>query len=610
MKKTIITVLVVILVVAVLAAAAALGLAWYINNHIFVDKIAYPVNAETLDLREEDISLSHYDSLHAQLPNCEILWMVPFQETHYPSDSKSLVLTKLSQEDMDMLPYFPYLEEITAQFHDYPMLEALKEQYPALTVHYDVSLGSKTYAPDTTELILENGDYEYDALLENLKYLPNVTAVTLKMPQLTLEQVETLQSTYEGIAFSCTVDILGQEYDNQITELDLSAMTSADVAAIGDKLGMLPNMARVELMNADGTSLLTLEDVKLLQTAAPHVVFNYTFEFYGKTLSTADEEVHIHGKRIGDAGVDEVRKALDVMKNCKRFVLEYCSISNEVLAQLREEYRDQTKVVWRIFFGGGSTMTDAEIIRCTYDLDDDNCHDLVYCEDVRFIDFGHNEFLDNCDFVAGMPNLEYIILSGAPIKSLEAFRNCKKLKFLEIAFCEYIEDLSPLADCESLQMLNIGNTHATDLSPLDNLSLTHFGARCYPSGKSRVPQEEQDRFLAQHPSCWTAFTGAQPYGVGWRYGEDEITPLPQYALVQAAFQLPHPPNNTGWYLSEELLAQITATEAAIAEAVSERAAAAQAAAAETTPEEAASETIPGETVPEETVTETTEDTPA
>ena len=82
-------------------------------------------------------------------------------------------------------------------------------------------------------------------------------------------------------------------------------------------------------------------------------------------------------------------------------------------------------MVWRVWFGGGSTLTDAEVIRCTYDLVDDNCEDLIYCEDVRFMDIGHNEYLDGVPFVAGMPNLEYIIVSGAPIKDLTPLKTAR-----------------------------------------------------------------------------------------------------------------------------------------------------------------------------------------
>jgi len=277
-------------------------------------------------------------------------------------------------------------------------------------------------------------------------------------------------------------------------------------------------------------------------------------------------------------------------------VLENCQISNEVMAKLRDDYRHQTKVVWRVSYGEGSTLTDAEVIRAVYDLVDDNCHNLVYCEDAKFMDIGHNEWLDACDFVSGMKSLEYVIISGAPIKSLEPFRNCKNLKMLEAAFCEYITDVSPLADCKNLQMLNISNTHVEDLSPLDDLPLTHLTVRTNPSGRCRLSAEEQARVTSQHPDCWISFAGAQPYGVGWRYGEDELTPLDHYKVVRIVFRLamdPNIPNHVGWYLKDEEREEVSKLEEAMDAAL----AALQKAAPE--------ETVPEETVPEETTSETT-----
>ncbi len=551
MKKTLTTILITLAVLLCLGVSGILGFLWYRDNHVFIEKTAYPKDSQSLDLREEAISFDHYDALQAQLPNCDILWNVPFQDGALPSNTTELSLSSLTEEDISILVnYFPQLTLVDASMcNDLYCLELLKAQLPNAQVRYDVHLGGVMEVdPGAIELELDASDYSWELLRENLIYLHDLTALSLRMPELSYAQIEELRSAYPDIAISCTVELLGQEHDAETTALDLSAMTSEDVEDFVQKLPMLPNLESVDLMGGNQESALTKLDVKRLQEAAPQVVFHYSFGFFGVTLSTADEEVHLVSKRIGDEGIAELREALDIMSNCKRFVLEYCSISNEVLAQLRDDYRDRTKIVWRVFFGGGSTLTDAEVIRCTYDLVDDNCHDLVYCEDVRFADFGHNEFLDGCDFVSGMVNLEYIILSGAPIKSLEPFRNCKKLKFLEVAFCEYLTDAAPLAECTSLEMLNISNTHIVDLSPLDALPLTHFTARLNPSGRSRVPQEEQDRFIAQHPDCWTSFSGAQPYGVGWRYDEDEVTPLAHYATVQEAFRLPHPPNNTGWYL--------------------------------------------------------------
>jgi len=290
--------------------------------------------------------------------------------------------------------------------------------------------------------------------------------------------------------------------------------------------------------------------VLTLKAALPEASFNYTFDFYGARISTMDEEVHVHGKRIGDEGIDEVRSALALMENCDRFVLEYCQISYDLLAQVRDEFRDKTKLVWRVEFGGGSTFTDAEIIRSTYDLVDDNCHNLIYCEDARFIDIGHNEYLDAVPFVAGMPNLEVIIVSGAPIKDLTPFQNCKKLKVLEIAFCHYIEDISPLAACESLKRLNIGFTQVKDLSALDNLNITNL---CIDGAK--VSAEERTRFAELKGDCWITYDDAQPYNDGWRYDE-EGGYLPWYSQIRSLFRYdrdPAIPNNVGWYLPEDFV---------------------------------------------------------
>lgn len=551
--KKFLCVLLAIVVVFALAAAGGYGYAWYRSNHIFIEDDVYPINATSLDLREQDISFEYYDTLRSQLPDCQILWMVPFQGGRYANDSESLSVTTLTQEDIAiLLEYFPKLKTLDASgCNEYALLVSCQEQLPDCEVIYQVDLGGRSYELDTTELVLEKGDYDLDTMMTNLVYLPQVSAITLRMPELSLEQIGELEAAYEQIAFRCTVELLGVEYETETTELDLSALTSGDVAAVCDKLAMLPELESVELMDANGESQLEKADVKALMAAAPEALFHYTFDFYGETISTLDEEVTLTNKSIGDEGEEEVRLALDLMQNCTRFVLDNCKLSNEVMAQLREDYRDKTKVVWRVYFGLGSSLTDAELMRVVGDLYDSNCSDLIYCEDVVCIDLGHNEWLTDTSFIAGMVNLEYCIISGSSITDLTPFSNCKKLKFLELAFCEYLTDATPLAECESLEMLNISNTHITDLTPLDELPLTHLCAKMNPGGVSRVSSDEQARFKAQHPDCWATFNeDAQPYGVGWRYDEDQITPLPYYQQIRdwLLYDIyPRTPNQTGWY---------------------------------------------------------------
>ena len=595
-KKWIITLVIVVLLLA-LGVSGALGFLWYRDNHVFVEGDAYPKDTMQLDLTHKDVSIAYYEALQEKLPNCEITWIVPFQGRKIQNTVESISVSALTLEDAELLAaYFPNLKTLDAsQSTDYGVLEVLQAQMPQVEVIYEIPLGGKSFAPDTTEVVLEVEDYDLDTMMTNLVHLPRLQSLKLLDAALTEEQMQALRDAYPKVAINRVVRILGQEYSPDITQLDLSSMTPDQMETVLGKLSLLPELTDVNLMAADGTAKLAFEDVKVLMENLPDAVIHYSFAYKGYTISTSDEEVHIKNQKIGEEGLPEVREILDILGNCRRFVLENCQIPNEAMAQLREDYRDRTKIVWRVSYGKGSTLTDAEVMRAVYDLVDDNCHNLIYCEDAKYMDIGHNEWLDACDFVSGMKSLEYVIVSGAPIKSLEPFRNCKNLKMLEIAFCEYITDLSPLADCENLQMLNISNSHALDLSPLDNLPLTHLTARTNPSGKSRIPQEEQERFQKQHPNCWASFSGPQPYGVGWRYGEDELTPLDHYKVVRVVFRLaqdPNIPNHVGWYLKEEERQEVEQLEASMEAAL--------AAVKQTSTEESPqTETIPEETTPDE-----------
>lgn len=548
-KGGILKALTIVLAVILLVNVGVLGYLWYQNNHIFVDGKAYEIHVQSLDLRQEDISFTHFDSLHSQLPECEILWNVPFQDGKKSSDIAELRISGLTQADIDVMKgYFTELRTVDASgCRDYAMLEALQAQLPDVEVQYSVFLGGKEYAPDTEELILYKGDYTPELLAENLVYLHSVSRMELHMPPMGAEEINALRECFPEIEITCTVEVLGQEYAPDTTELDLSAVTAEQVDQLIDQLALLPELSHVELVAADGSSVLEMADAARLMAAVPQAEFHYVFDFYGTRVCTTDSEVILKNVKIGDEGEETVRLALSLMQGGTRFVLDNCRMSNELLAQLREEYRDHAKLVWRVSFGKGSCLTDAEVIRCVYDLVDDNSHNLVYCEDVRFLDLGHDEYLDGADFIAGMPNLEVVILSGAPIRDLTPFSGCHKLRVLELANCSYITDLSPLASCEALKMLNISYTGVTDLSPLDGLELTHMCAK--GMYRPMIAAEEQKRFVEAHPDCWSQFDKDEvPYGQGWRY-TTENKPMEWYAEITKAFRYPDAPNNAGWYFS-------------------------------------------------------------
>ena len=221
-------------------------------------------------------------------------------------------------------------------------------------------------------------------------------------------------------------------------------------------------------------------------------------------------------------------------RSCGRpWELENCRFDNELLAQLRDEYRGRTKIVWRIYFAKqGSCLTDRTILRYVYNVTNSTVSQLKYCEDVEYIDFGHNDTLSDWSWAAYMPNLKAIIVSGSMIKDLTPFASCKNLEFLELSNCGYLTDLTPLSQCTALQRLNISYTKIEDLSPLNDLP----NLECLVDVHPKVSQEELDRFAEEHPNCIVSSEGHE-YGYPWRYEQDG-SPTPYYQTLKEVFHYP------------------------------------------------------------------------
>ena len=417
------------------------------------------------------------------------------------------------------LDYYPNLKSVDLTGSTcYDTILDFMAKRPHLKVTFTVAFGgSSAVSYDVSTLTLNPGTFTYEALLENLQYLPNVTTVSLPGISLSAEQISAIEAAYPEIVLDYTVDILGTVCTADTTMLDLSSLTSSEVAAIGPKLAALTKLETVKL-----SSNLSFSDVDQLQNAAPHVVFDYSFSLFGQTISTADTEVIYKKQNIGNSGESQLREALTVMEKCQRFVLDDCGFDYEVLSKVRDDFRTTgPKVVWRVNFGVGgrySTVTDDDTIRAVYNVTNDTCGPMKYLEDVKYMDLGHNEYLSDFSFVAYMPHLEVLIGSGSAVTELTGFENCKKLTWLELASCHKLENIDSLAGCEGLKYLNLSYTKVKSLEALDTLPLERF---VYLNPK--VDKDEQNTFLAIHPKgeCITVFYGySQPYGYGWRYDDN------------------------------------------------------------------------------------------
>ena len=379
-----------------------------------------------------------------------------------------------------------------------------------------IDLGGTQVEPEAKNLILEE--------------VPELESLTLPKTTLTLEQIRPLE---EICPVGYTLELLGQEVSSDVTELDLSGLTQEDLEEAEAALPMLPNLETVYLMDGEGKSQLTVEDVWNLQQVAKDTLFDYSFELFGLKVSTTDERVEFKNKKIGDDNEPLLRQAMDIMKGCNYMSFEHCRQSDEALAQLREDYRGKIKVAWRIYFAkAGSCLTDRTVLRYVYNVTNSTVSKLKYCEDVEYIDFGHNDTLRDWSWAAYMPNLKAIIVSGSMISDLTPFASCKNLEFLELSNCGYLTDLTPLAQCSSLQRLNISYTKVEDLSPLEDLP----NLECLVDVHPKVSREVLDGFAEAHPNCVVSYEGYE-YGYPWRYNEDG-SPTAYYAKLIEVFHYP------------------------------------------------------------------------
>lgn len=428
---------------------------------------------------------------------------------------------------------FPLLEQcVNLQYLDltgstcYEEILAYVQAHPQVEVVYTAPLGNLTLSNSETRARLDNGTYTLDDLLTQLKYLPKIASLELPKTNLTMEEVNTLREKYPQLEVTYTVDLLGQEYDPAVTTAEFEGLTSDSLAETVQKMALLPALTDVTLPDS-----LTMAEVKELMEQFPEIDFLYSFNLFGKVLTTADERVEYLDAVIGNQGEDQIRAALDIMPNCIYFKLENCGIDNEVLASIRDDYPN-TKIVWRVSFGGQySLLTDETTLRTVYGVENSHGEYLKYCTGLKYIDMGHNTTLTDISFIEYMPDLEIVILSGSSITNVDAFANCKKLEWLELANCYALEDISALESCESLRFLNICFSKITDLSPIENLPLERF---LYL--RPQIDKETQTAFEENHPDCWVRFTGNDPYSLGWRYNDVGVTRFEYYQKIRDIFQ--------------------------------------------------------------------------
>ncbi len=248
------------------------SLSFTIQNEMDIQQLSQLVGLEKLDLQYSQLTIEEFDALQATLPECHITWYVPFQESLIKNDATSLTISKLSEEDISKLVYFPSLTNIKAEAcEDLDVLRLLGTLRPDLTVSYVVPINDQLYPNDTNSLTLENIDV--DELDHVLGYLPNVTTIVLEGIS-DLEMVEKLHSLHPEITVFATFDIYGISVDSTTTELDLSGIQIEQTDMLERMLPFLYQLEKVYMCDCGISS----EEMDALWKRNPEVRFVWSVD--------------------------------------------------------------------------------------------------------------------------------------------------------------------------------------------------------------------------------------------------------------------------------------------------------------------------------------------
>lgn len=428
----------------------------------------------------------------------------------------------LTSEELNTLEQYPNLILAELSGSDcYNEMDVWADNHPGVELRYTLPLGGSECLNTVQQLVLPEGSYELEALLLALPHLRALESVTLPQTVCHIEQLKLLQDSAPKVQFHWSRMIFGQERWEDTESLDLSSVPPIQLLPELSKLQQLPALRRIELVSADGSCLCSMEDVVALHQSLPDVELHCVFTLFDKTVDSNDESLCYENAPIGEDGLTQIRQALSLMPRCTYLKLADCGIDNDTMAALRDEYANRVKVVWQVYLDHFGFPTDVEVIHLAFEsarkpIRDDNSHILNYCNDVIYLDLGHNT-LTNIEFCRYMPKLKNLILSYNSVADLSPLSECPELEFVELK-CTQVSDLSPLVACTRLRLLNVTSTNVHDVTPVQEMkNLERFYCVW-----NTVPQEQKDALAVSLPDCWITYKMDYGFNVGWSYDEPNV----------------------------------------------------------------------------------------
>lgn len=387
---------------AILLAGALFGLLYYHNNFLTIRGQAVRRDAQTLDLRGGS----------------------------QPELDKVMQLSGLKNLD---------IRDTGITVEDY---EALKAALPGCQILWSVpfSCGAQDSDSETVTLTGITGED-----LELLSYLPELSSVNATGCR-DYDQLLVLQQQYPDLEVSYNMTVAGTVHSRKTTTLTLETM---DPEALARLLPHFPKLTTLVLTGEqpDDDALFAL------MAENPQLAISWDLEICGVTVNSLATEVDISGVQVEDLAALEA--SLLRLPNLEKVVMCGCGISNEEMDALNRRHED-IKFVWAVTIRGVTLRTDiTELMPYKYNLwpTTQEIQDFKYFTDLECLDLGHHK-ITNCDFVAYMPKMKYLLLGDTRISDITPLEGLTEIIYLEI-FLTGVTDYTPLLKLTNLQDLNL-----------------------------------------------------------------------------------------------------------------------------------------------------------
>lgn len=464
---------------------------------------------EYLDLRNIRITPEDYERLQLQIPNCTILWKVPFQGGYCDNTAEEVTVASLNREEMECIKYFSSLQTVDARgCGDYDALLDLQAAYPELRVLYAVNVGDSKLRENTKEWTAS--DENLKQLLDALVYLPKLQTIDARLCT-DYETLMAIQEAWPELDLRYNVSIGGAPRSVDTTRLTLNDADGKEALSL---LKYLPNLTDVFF-----TGVVPDNEVMYqLKCQYPDVIFHWDFELFGVQTSSTATELNL--SNIPMESTDEVEAALKYFYNLKRVEMCDCGISSEEMDALSKRH-PETRFVWMIYIGVGRLRTDA--VGCIpyhlgYNLHrpyyDKHATDLKYCTDLVCLDLGHMMVKD-LSFLQYMPNLKYLIVADMWAEDFSYIANLTELIYLEI-FQTNFTDVSILMNLKKLEDLNISWTNLENPELLKEMT---WLKRLWAT-KIGLTDEESQELIEALPNTLVYTTSYHPTEGGWRQSQN------------------------------------------------------------------------------------------